>query len=118
VRAEIVAAGIEKPALLAATKADDADPDAVDALAAAFPDVPLIAVSVLDEDSLDEFREAVWGLTGLMTVRTRRPGSTDEDPMALHPGATVREVAAGLHNELAEAVRSARVWGPSARHPG
>jgi ribosome-interacting GTPase 1 len=38
--------------------------------------------------------------------------------MALHAGGTVRDVAAGLHNELAETVRSARVWGPSARYPG
>ena len=118
VRREVAEAGIEKPAILAATKADEAESAVVDDLALRFPGLPLVAVSVLDDASLDAFREAVWGLTGLIAVRTRRPGSVEEDPMALHDGATVRDVAAGLHNELAETVRSARLWGPSARYPG
>jgi small GTP-binding protein len=118
VRREVAEAGIEKPAALVATKLDEAGPGAVDDLVRRFPGLPVVAVSVLDDGSLDALREAVWRLTGLITVRTRRPGSTGEDPMALHAGGTVRDVAAGLHNELAETVRSARVWGPSARYPG
>ena len=118
VRREVTEAGIEKPAVLAVTKVDEAAPGAAEELARAFPGLPVVAVSVLDDDSLEAFREAVWGLTGLITVRTRRPGSAEEDPMALPVGATVRDVAAGLHNDLAETVRSARLWGPSARHPG
>ncbi|HEY7280441.1 MAG TPA: GTPase [Actinomycetota bacterium] len=118
VRREVAEAGIEKPAVLAATKLDDAGPTAVADLAHRFPGLPVVAVSVLDDGSLDAFREAVWHLTGLITVRTRRPGSDEEDPMALHHGATVRDVAAGVHKDLADAVRTARVWGPSARHPG
>src|SRR2546423_5879807 len=44
VRAEVAAAGIEAPALLAATKADEARPDALAALHAAVPDLPAVAV--------------------------------------------------------------------------
>ncbi|HWQ01352.1 MAG TPA: GTPase [Gaiellaceae bacterium] len=118
VRSEVAEAGIDVPAVLAATKLDEAEPAALQSLTRRFHGLPVVAVSVLDDASLDAFREAVWGLTGLITVRTRRPGSTEEDPMALNQGATVRDVAAELHNELAETVRSARVWGPSARYPG
>jgi len=118
VRREVAEAGIGVPAVLAATKADEAGPKAVDRLAREVPGLPVIAVSVIDDGSLDAFREAVWGLTGLITVRTRRPGSPEEDPMALPTGATMRDVAAGLHDELGATVRTARVWGPSARHPG
>jgi small GTP-binding protein len=118
VRREVAEGGIEQPAVLAVTKADEAGPGAIARLARRFPDIPVVAVSVLDDDSVEAFRETVWDLTGLLTVRTRRPGSTEEDPMALRPGATVRDVAAGLHKELAETVRTARLWGPSARHPG
>jgi small GTP-binding protein len=118
VRREVAEAGIDAPAALAATKADDATPAALAAIQAAAPELPFVAVSVLDEESLNAFRELAWSLTGLITVRTRRPGSNEEDPMALPHGATVRDVAAGLHNELAATFVGARVWGQSARHEG
>src|SRR5215467_16287041 len=52
VRAEVAAASIELPAMLALTKADEADAGAVARLSAAVPDLPVVAVSVLDDDSL------------------------------------------------------------------
>ena len=115
---EVAAAGIEKPALLAATKLDDAAPGDFDRLAAAFSDLPVLGVSVLDEASLEAFRDAVWGLTGLIRVFLRHAGQVDGEPVALHPGATVLDVADTIHHELAAACRGAHVWGPSARFDG
>ncbi len=116
--AEVEAAGIEKPSFIAATRADEAPAGAVDELAAAFPDQAVIPVSVLDEASLDAFRAEVWRLTGLIRVRLRTNGSTDEEPLALHPPATVVDVADAVHHELADACAGGRVWGPSARFEG
>jgi hypothetical protein len=82
------------------------------------PGFDLVAVSVLDDASLDRFREAIWRLTGLVRVFTRRPGSSEEDPMAVAPGATIADVAGELHAELRASCRGANVWGPSARFPG
>jgi len=113
IRAELAAAGIELPALLAATKADEASPGAIERLRAALPEPELVAVSILDEASLDVFRDAVWRLTGLVRIFLR-----DEEPVALHPPATVLDVAHTIHHELAESCRGARVWGPSARFEG
>jgi hypothetical protein len=113
IRAELAAAGIELPALLAATKADEAPPGAIERLGAAVPDLELVAVSVLDEASLDAFREAVWRLTGLVRIFLR-----DEEPVALPPPVSVLDVAHTIHHELAESCRGARVWGPSARFEG
>ena len=56
VLAEVAAAGIDKPAILAATRADEAADGAVDRLTGAFPDLDVVEVSVLDEASLDAFR--------------------------------------------------------------
>jgi small GTP-binding protein len=113
IRRELDQSGIALPAILAATKADEAEAGAIERLAAALPDLELVAVSVLDEASLDDFREAVWGLTGLIRIFLR-----DEEPVALHPPATVVDVAQTIHHELAESCRGARVWGPSARFEG
>jgi small GTP-binding protein len=118
VHREVIDAGIERPSMVAGTRLDEAETGALDRLRAAMPDLPVVGVSVLDDGSLDEFRDAVWRLTGLVRVFTRRPGSMDADPMAMEPGATVLEVARALHGELGAACRGAHVWGSSVRFPG
>lgn len=117
-RTEVAAAGIARTALLAATKLDEAGPDAIEHLRHAIPDLRVMGVSILDEASLDGFREAVWQLTGLLRVFTRRPGSADVDPLAVRAGATVADVAEALHAGLGAACRGGHVWGSSARFPG
>src|SRR5688500_4137218 len=101
VRAEVAAAGIDPPSIVAATRADEAPPDAVARLATAVPDVSVMPVSVLDEASLDAFRDALWRLTGLIRVWLRHDGEVDEEPVALHPPATVTDVADAIHHDLA-----------------
>ena len=51
--------------------------------------------------SLDAFRDAVWALTGLIRVRLRNDGATDDEPVALDPGSTVADVADWVHHDLA-----------------
>ncbi|TMM06155.1 MAG: TGS domain-containing protein [Actinobacteria bacterium] len=118
VRAEIAAAGIEKPTIVAATKVDDAPAGALAAITAAFPELDVMGVSVLDDALLDEFRGAVFRLTGLIRVHLRKSGEIDGEPLALHAGATVADVADAIHHELGEACIGALLWGPSGRFPG
>jgi uncharacterized protein len=118
VRREVADAGIDVPSILAVTKADEADPGALERVRSVVPGVDVFAVSVLDDGTLEAFREAVWRLTGLVRVFTRKPGSEARDPMALDPGARVADVAAELHNDLRTVCRGARIWGPSAKFDG
>jgi uncharacterized protein len=114
VTAELESAGIDLPAALAATKADEAEPGAIERLRATFPDLEVVRVSVLEDESLDRLREALWRLTGLLRVYLRG----DDDPVALRPPVTVQDIAHSIHHELAARCEGARVWGPSARFPG
>jgi small GTP-binding protein len=107
IRAEVAAAEIELPGLLAATKCDEATPPE-------HPELPVLPVSVLDDASLDRLREELWSLTGLIRVHLRDGG----DPVALEPPATVADVADTIHHELRVRCTGARVWGPSARFEG
>jgi ribosome-interacting GTPase 1 len=115
---EVVAARIERPAMIAATRADDAPAGALDRLVAAYPNLPVCAVSILDESSLDAFRDAVWALTGLIRIRLRTVAGIEPLPVALRPPVTVVDVADTIHHELAASFGGARVWGPSARFEG
>jgi hypothetical protein len=99
------------PSLLALTKFDDAEPEAVEHLAKVFPDMPVVTTSVLDDVSLARLRAAAWQLTGLIRVYVRGGG----DPFALPKGSTVLDVAAAIHSQLVRDFRGARIWGPSAR---
>jgi len=118
VRGEVASAGIDKRGILAATRADEATEAQVARLGAAFPELRLVPVSIIDPDSLDALHEAIWQLTGLMSVRLRTSGSIDSQPLALPQGATVADVAAAVHSDLGAAATGARVWGPSARFDG
>ena len=111
VMAEVSEAGIERPWVLAATKSDEADGTA---LRAAFPDIQVVEVSVLDDASVERLRETIWQLTGLMRVYLR----DGEHPIALEPPATVLDVADAIHHDLGARCTGARVWGPSARFEG
>jgi hypothetical protein len=108
---EVTEAGIERPAVIAATKSDEADGSA---LRAAFPSIEVVEVSVLDDASVERLRETIWCMTGLMRVYLR----DGEDPVALTPPATVADVADSIHHELGERCTGARVWGPAARFDG
>lgn len=118
VRIEVASAEIEKPSLIAATRADEADDTAVARIAATFAELQVLAVSVLDEGSLHALRSAIWRLTGLIRIHLRSEGEIDPRPLALHPGATVADVADGIHHDLGASFSAARVWGASATFGG
>lgn len=118
VRDEVAAAGIDKPGLVAATKWDDASDGDLDRIVELVAPLRVVPVSVLDDESLDRLREAIWSLTGLIRVFLRHDGAVDDEPLALHRGATIEDVADGIHHELGAQCLGARVWGPSARFDG
>jgi small GTP-binding protein len=118
VRTEVEAAGIDLPAILAATKMDEARPDDLARLRAAFPEVKAVGVSAIDDESLAAFKEEIWALTGLLRVYLRRRGSVETEPLAMEPGSTIADVATAIHKDLGRDCTGARVWGPSARFEG
>src|SRR5438874_2347300 len=114
VQAELEAAGIEKRTLVAVTKLDEAG-SALVAEVARKTGLSAIGVSVLDDESLEGFRDALWELTGLIRVYLRSPGLDETEPRALVPGSTVLDAAQSVHHQLAATCAGARVSGPSAK---
>jgi small GTP-binding protein len=114
VQAELEATGIEKRTLVAVTKLDEAAPERVAEISRQLG-LQAVGVSVLDDRTVESFREALWRLTGLMRVYLRRPGGEEREPQALSPGATVADAARAVHHALGETCAGARVSGSSVK---
>jgi TGS domain len=85
---------------------------------AAAPDLALVPVAVLDDESVEHLPEAVWELNRLIRVFPRKGAQADERPVAPRPGATLLEVAESIHHDPARRFTGGRIWGSSVRHPG
>jgi small GTP-binding protein len=118
VQREVSAAGIDRPALIAATKADEAEPEDFVRLSLVAAGLPVIPVSIIDDASLETLKDQAWALTGLLRVYLRRDREMAVEPLAMPVGSTVLDVAAAIHKDLAEGFRCARVWGASALFDG
>jgi len=84
----------------------------------AFPGIDVVPVSIIDDASLEDLKERVWALTGLVRVYLRHAEAVSPKPVALPRGATVLDVAATVHSDLVAGFRRARIWGASVRFEG
>ena len=65
----------------------------------------------------EELRQAAWRLIDAIRVWQTVGEAGYEKPFAL-AGSTVLDFAAAVHRDLPAKLKSARIWGPSARFPG
>lgn len=75
---------------------------------------PMVEVEILQPETLERFREAVYQMLGRVRVYTKQPGKpADMDaPFVLDRGDTVTDLAQKIHRGLADGLQFARVWGP------
>jgi uncharacterized protein len=76
-------------------------------------DLPICLVELSDLADCEQLRREIWHALGLLRVYTKSPKQPVErvDPFTLPAGATVEELAAKVHADWAERVRSAKLWG-------
>lgn len=77
---------------------------------------PRVAVSVQTGEALGELGRATFDALGILRVYAKEPRK-DPDmtrPFTLPKGSTVQDLARAIHKDIADEVKFARVWGPSA----
>ncbi|MGD2121229.1 MAG: TGS domain-containing protein [Gemmatimonadota bacterium] len=77
---------------------------------------PRVAVSVATGEALEELAKTTFEALEIMRVYSKEPRK-DPDmtrPFTLPRGSTVKDLARAIHKDIAEEVKFARVWGPSA----
>ncbi len=106
---------VRKPALLVGNKCDRPGArDNFEVLTELWRErFPLLAVSAETGENLEALRRALFELLGVVRVYTKIPGKKADlnAPYVLPRGATVREVAARVHKDLAAGLKFARLWG-------
>jgi ribosome-interacting GTPase 1 len=108
--------------LIAANKLDaDGSADRLDIVKEMFAD--RFAIVTLDAESgnrLEDLRNAIYRALNVIRVYSKKPGKpADMDaPFTVPAGGTVQKLAEQVHREVAEKLKTARVWGTSAAFEG
>jgi ribosome-interacting GTPase 1 len=105
------------PLLIIANKCDDANRDEdFEVLCELFEgQCPLLPISASLGRNLELFKQRVFEMLGVMRVYARPPGKEPdlERPFVLKQGSTIADLAAKIHKDFVENLKSARVWGSS-----
>lgn len=77
---------------------------------------PVVAVSPVSGDGLERLKRRTFEAMEIIRVYTKQPGkpADREQPFTLERDATVGDLARLIHKDLAEQMKFARIWGPSA----
>jgi ribosome-interacting GTPase 1 len=78
-----------------------------------YPDFVIMPTSILDDDSLENFKRAVFESLEVIRVYTKKVGHEPElvDPIILPIGGTVEDAARSIHKDFAHNLQFAKIWG-------
>ena len=81
---------------------------------------PLLRVSGITGSGLEQLRDAIYQMLDMVRVYGKSPGKPPDlgSPFVLPRGATVAEVATMVHRDFGDKLKTARVWGESAKFDG
>ncbi len=78
-----------------------------------FPGFVMVSTSIIDDESLDDFRKTIFEALKIIRVYTKPVGKEADfkDPILLPIGGTVEQAAIGLHKDFAKKLKFAKIWG-------
>ncbi len=79
-----------------------------------------LPVSVEKKYNIEKLKEAIFSKLKLIRVytRSRFDGADKDEPLIVREGTSVGLAAEKLHRDLKTLFKAAKIWGPSAKHPG
>ncbi|UCC79850.1 MAG: 50S ribosome-binding GTPase [Candidatus Zixiibacteriota bacterium] len=78
-----------------------------------YPEFTIVPTSILDDDSLEGFKKAVFESLEVIRVYTKKVGHEPDfvDPIILPIGGTVEDAAKSIHKDFAHNLQYAKIWG-------
>jgi ribosome-interacting GTPase 1 len=111
-----------KSCLVVANKCDDESDDEVFEIFRELleGDCPMMPVSVQTGRNIETMKQKIFQKLGVIRVYSQAPGEQAKLhlPFVLSLGSTVEQFAGKVHQDFAENLKSARVWGESAAFEG
>jgi len=117
----ILGGKVYKPAVVVVNKVDlPHDESLIEAVRKECSPIPLVEVSCLTGEGLEEIGKALFDQLELMRIYTKEPWEEKPSPrpLVMRRGATIQDVAERIHSKIAKNLKYARVWGPSVKHAG
>jgi ribosome-interacting GTPase 1 len=77
------------------------------------PQFPVHVISAEHGTGLEDLRQAIYQFLNVIRVYTKQPGKPPDmsSPFTVPAGSTLLELAARVHRDFAEGLKSARIWG-------
>ncbi|MFP3953687.1 MAG: GTPase [Candidatus Acetothermia bacterium] len=99
--------------LIIVTKNDEPSDEDVTSIFKNDTELPVVPVSILAEDTLDEFSRSVFKSLQKIRVYTKKPGEEPDlqEPYLLDRGSTVIEAVKSIHRDLVKELDYVRIWG-------
>ncbi len=105
---------LARPAFCICTKTDSAPADTLDELRNSCRyNFEFFPVSIETSEGIEQLPAKLFGQLGIIRIYSKPPGKKPDftDPFTLRAGSTVLDLAHTIHRELAEKLKSARLWG-------
>ncbi len=79
-----------------------------------------VAVSAEKRVGIEELKQSIYDRLRLIRVytRSRFEGVDKDEPLIVRRGTTIIQACEKIHRQLKSEFKAAKVWGPSAKHPG
>lgn len=102
------------PSLTVVNKVDLVKPEFLKKIPYSF-----VPISANANYNIDKLKDDIYKALRVMRVYTRsRFEDADDAPLIVREGTTVLEACGQIHRDLKENFKFAKIWGPSAKHPG
>lgn len=103
----------KKTIIVAHKEYEDESGEKQKALADLFGGFVIVPTSIIDDDSLDKLREALFENLEIIRIYTKHIGheAKMEDPVILPIGGTVEEAAESIHKDFKTKLKFAKLWG-------
>jgi len=80
---------------------------------------PFVPISADKEQNIEKLKDEIYSALRMIRVYTKsRFEDADNEPLIVKEGTTVIAACTQIHKDLKENFKFAKVWGPSAKHPG